>query len=414
LLSFSGGNVHKHKNIAVCTYDLSVLSGFHLKTISLLFFALALLSFNWASAQTAEGGCTSVTVTDVPAYPTVIFDVINWRTCQDGGGFYAGCDQDGREACCGLLLVNAFPKTPRYWLEKQQEDGSWLEISGPQISTVFDGLEEKGTYRVRLQLPAVEEYACGTDELGNPIRARRCMFDVNGTYRGVWGRWGTDQYTNNVIVGHTTSEDISYTFIDIPETGAEIAYDAGETVIMDVSDCKNYDLWWLAIFESNAQTSKRYKSNGWSTGTIPGGEIDLSDFWEEWDFETLHQYEVQFVTENRQCRNGIEYPNPNGWNNLNRTFFICPEGTGCKFGIDEREIVISPNPANSIIQLQNFQPDLDRNYVMTITDMTGRLVKSIPLMTDRVDISGLQAGMFVVNIFREGERVFNSKLIVNQ
>lgn len=123
---------------------------------------------------------------------------------------------------------------------------------------------------------------------------------------------------------------------------------------------------------------------------------------------------MQFVTENSKCRNGIENPNPNGWNNLDRTFFICPAGSGCKFEIDEREIVISPNPAKSIIQLQYFKPDLDRNYVMTITDMTGRLVKSIPLTADRVDISDLQSGMFVVNIFKEGERVFNSKLVVNQ
>lgn len=46
--------------------------------------------------------------------------------------------------------------------------------------------------------------------------------------------------------------------------------------------------------------------------------------------------------------------------------------------------------------------------------MAGRMVKNIPLTTDRVDISDLQSGMFVVNILREGELLFNSKLVVNQ
>lgn len=183
---------------------------------------------------------------------------------------------------------------------------------------------------------------------------------------------------------------------------------------MDVSDCKNYDLWWVAIFE-DGPTFSRYKSNGWTNGNIPNGEFDLTQLWNQnnWDFETFHQYTVQFVTENSKCRNGIENPNENGWNNLDRTFFICPAGSGCRFGIADREIIISPNPANNMIQLQNFEPGLDRNYIMTIADMTGRQVKNIPLTADRVDISDLQSGMFVVNILREGEPVFNSKLVVN-
>jgi len=390
-----------------------------MKNFNFLFVLMMLVSSNWMTAQTATGGCTKVTVSDIPPYPTVYFAFVGYKNCRDGGGYYEGCDEDEQPACC-RVIASGGPTTPRFWLEQLQDNGSWLEVEGPQFGTTFNNVD-KGTYRVKCQRPNIAENACGKDQFGNPIKARICLFNLSGQFIGYWGTWDNTPfgnqypitYSNTVVVGATTEDDISYTFIDIPETGAEGAYDFGETVKMDVSDCKNYDLWWLAIFE-DGPTFNRYKSNGWSTGTIPGGEIDLSTFWASWEFETFHQYEVQFVTENRQCRNGIENPNPNGWNDLNRTFFICPAGTGCKFGIDEREIVISPNPANSIIQLQNFQPDLDRNYVMTITDMTGRLVKNIPLMTDRVDISGLQAGMFVVNIFREGERVFNAKLIVNQ
>ncbi|MDV7399666.1 hypothetical protein RZS08_50090, partial [Arthrospira platensis SPKY1] len=62
----------------------------------------------------------------------------------------------------------------------------------------------------------------------------------------------------------------------------------------------------------------------------------------------------------------------------------------------------------------NFEPDLGSGYVLTISDLAGKTVKNIPLTTDWVDISDLPGGMFVVNILREGQLVFNSKLVVNQ
>lgn len=187
--------------------------------------------------------------------------------------------------------------------------------------------------------------------------------------------------------------------------------DEDEEVGIDATASKNYDLWWLAIFESGP-TYNRYKSNGWTNGTV--GQFPLSPFWEElpgWKFEPYHSYTVQFVVENRVCRNGIEVPGT--WNVNNQTFFICPAGTGCRFGVEGREITLSPNPAGSFIRLQNFEPDLDRDYEMVIVDLTGKIVKSLPLTMDYVDISDLQNGMFVVNILREEHKMFTSKLIVN-
>ncbi|RMG88598.1 MAG: T9SS C-terminal target domain-containing protein [Bacteroidetes bacterium] len=236
---------------------------------------------------------------------------------------------------------------------------------------------------------------------------------------GWWGTWSEkDYFTNEVLVGPTNESDIGYTFIDpTPNDPFEEGYDYGELVKMNTSASQNYDLWWLAIFETGP-TNHRYRTMGWTYGTVPNDEIDLTDFWNgpnnTWEFETFHQYTVQFVVENSKCRNGIEFPNPNGWNNLNRSFFICPAGAGCRFGTGGREITISPNPAGSVIHLENFEPDLDRDYRLTIADMSSKIVRSIPLTTDRVDISDLESGMFIVSIFREGEQVFSSKLVVNR
>jgi len=390
-----------------------------MKNIALLATLILLLFSNLAMAQTAKGDCTSIEVTNIPSYPTV-YTTAGFKNCRDNGGYYAGCDENGRPACCRIYTTGG-STTPRFWLEQLQSNGSWLEVEGPQFDNNFNNVE-KGTYRVKCQVPTIAENIC-TNANGNFNKSRVCVFNTLGQFIGYWGTWdntpySTTQptYSNTVIVGATTESDISYTFIDLPETGSEGAYDFGETVIMDVSDSKNYDLWWVAIFEEG-QTFSRYRSNGWQTGTVPNDEFNLTPFWEGNDgrrFETFHSYTVQFVTENSKCRNGIENPNPNGWNNLDRSFFICPAGSGCRFGIDQREIVISPNPANGMIWLQNFNPDLDRDYILTVTDITGRLVKNMPLTSDRISISDLQSGIFVVNILREGESVFNSKLIVNQ
>lgn len=377
-----------------------------MKHLTILLISILLMSTNWATAQTARGGCSSVTITSTPSYPTVYFAYVGYKNCQDGGGFYQGCDQNGSLACCRVITYGS-PTTPRYWLEKLQNNGSWSQIGGSQFTTTFSNLN-KGTYRVRVQIPAINEFACNSN-----VRARMCLFNTSGHYLGLWGRWGSTSYSNNIVVGATNENDISYTFIDSPETGAESTYDYGETVKIDVSECEDYDQWWVAIFE-DGPTYSRYRSNGWSFGTIPNSEFNLSNLWGNWNFEPFHTYTVQFVTENRRCRNGIENPNPGGWNNVDRSFFICPANSGCRLGIEEMEIVISPNPAKGIIQLTNFEPDIDYNYLMTVTDMSGRQVKNVFLTSNRVDISDLKSGIFIVTIMREDEIVFNSKLLVDQ
>lgn len=376
--------------------------------------------YGFAYSQTAKAtSCSEITVSYTPPL-TNIYTAGGYNDCDGAPTYYAGCDENGNPACCTVAHWYVTPAIGKFELEKLQDNGSWVMIGDAQFSLIFDNVEQ-GTYRVKIYPPNIAENRCSTNDYGQPIRSRTCVFNQSGQWVGYMGTYDNSPfdmeyppvYTNTVYVGPTSQEDISYTFIDEPETGAEIAYDFGETVKIDVSDCKNYNLWWLAIFE-NGPTFNRYKSNGWTNGTIPGGEIDLTQFWLNNNFETFHQYTVQLVIENSNCRNGIESVTANGWNDLNRSFFICPAETGCKLGIDNREIVISPNPASTMIQLQHFKPDLDRDYVMSITDLAGKDVKNIPLTADRVDISDLKAGMFLVSIFREGERVFNSKLIVSQ
>lgn len=387
------------------------------------FVLLLLLQSASAAAQTARGSCTGIiTVSDIPPYAAVFIGV-PYRDCRDGSGYYAGCDEDGHPACCRELPQNNYPTLHRLWLEKLQEDGSWLQVRGPQVNPAFNNVE-KGSYRVKCQVPAIAENICAKDEAGNVVKSRICVFNTIGQFRGYWGTWDNSPfggpqitYTNTVVVGATTASDISYTFIDpTPNDPFENGYDFGELVKMNAAASKDYDLWWLAIFESGPSFN-RYRSNGWTNGRMPNDEFDLTEFWDRgqgWEFEVFHSYTVQFAIENFACRNGIEQNPPTTWNNLDRSFFICPAGTGCRTGGDQQNVVISPNPASTSIRLLNFEPDLDRGYQMAFSDMTGRLVKSVILVGNEVDISELPGGMYVLNVQREGRPLFTSKLVINR
>jgi hypothetical protein len=155
---------------------------------------------------------------------------------------------------------------------------------------------DHGTYRLRVQVPVtVLHVSCGETSPG-PIE----VFNIQGQHIGYVGEYSTSvtpsYYSNSVVVGETVPGDISYTFIDIPETGSIYAYDYGETAIMDASACTNYDLYWLAIFESGP-TYNRYKSTGsWVSGTM--GVFDISEFWlgtSNWKLEPYHSYYIQWL-----------------------------------------------------------------------------------------------------------------------
>ena len=277
--------------------------------------------------------------------------------------------------------------------------GSWVKFGATQTTNNFylTGSDIHGTYRVGIEYPLIDYYCLNS--------LPTLSYDLNKHFVGYWAVYASIS-TNEVVVGASNSFDISYTFIDMPETGAEQAYDYGEIVKINTSNCKNYNQWWLAIFEEGP-IYNRYASKGWSGGTI--SEVDLSNLWVDyygWSFEPFHTYTVQFAIENSACPNYVV------WNNLDRSFFVCPAGSGCRFGIEEPKISLSPNPVHDIARLQNFIPDPSKEYQLTISDIAGRILRFEPLNTHEIDVSALNNGMFIVNVTSGPERIFTSKLVV--
>lgn len=352
-----------------------------------------------SSAQvTVVGSCTDVTIkgNTIPAYDQDLYNITSQSS-----------------PCAATVSNPAGTMKARMFLQRLNSSGQFVNVSSfPQYppNNTWPSLSH-GTYRVRVSIPkAVVALNC--------ISGWVNCYSLNGQYVGRKGYYPdieegelkTVFYSNIVPVGNTVPSDNSYMFVDEPETGGESTYDYGEVVKINTAASKNYNHWWVAIIENGG--ANRYNSWGWSSGTIPNNEVNLTDVWQtnhpDWNFEVNRSYTVQFVVENQQCLNG------SGWNVNNRDFFICQPGWGCRTGEDGREISISPNPASSYIRLQHFEPDLGREYRMLVSDLSGRVVKSVELTDSEVDISSLPSGMFVVSLLRDGQRVYQSKLVVNQ
>ncbi len=358
-------------------------------TLMVAFFVLLTIFYpnNMDAQPTATGGCSTVNVTGTPAYYH---------------SYFFGCFYYYQENCA-LFVSPSFcpPKQAQYQLQRATDTG-WTNVTSWQSSPNFSNIGTHGTYRVAVQIP--EAYIVSGCEGG-----LRKVYDISTTQViGYFGQWSATMYTNAVPVGKTVGSDNNYIFTESNPSGSPYAMDLNEIVGLDASASKNYNLWWLAICENSFNNCTRYKSNGWTYGTI--GQFNLTNFWADgtgWSFNEWTSYDVQFVVENSQCINDVY------WNVNYKNFFICAPGFNCRPGMEESEIRLGPNPAKSYVHLYNFRPDPGNQYELLITDLAGKKIKALQLQNDRVDISDVPEGMLVVNIFRDGRSIFTSKLIVH-
>lgn len=354
-----------------------------------------------AQSQTIEGSCDEVSVISVPSYDSDLIIAGGWKSCP-------GCNP------CERLYVTSPPiyMQTRHQLQKKTPSG-WTNIGGYEYGdySTFTNLS-KGTYRVLTQLPQRNTNVSCPE--GHPVLSFYTLGHLG--WHGSWIVNQTSSYSNEVIVGPTDSSDNNFDFIDIYGTGSSSAFNDGETVYVDFSETKNYSQYYLSINEEGG-TYNRWKdsnSGAWVHDLIDD-TYDLSNMWSSgtgWDFEPLHTYHVNFVNDNSKCRNTIEYPAPT-WNIRTKSFFVCPAGSGCREVVEERNFTIYPNPASNYIELGDFDPSVDSGYSLTLTSINGQTIKNVELSSDRIDISDLNSGMYIILLERNGQRVFQSKLMVS-
>ncbi len=367
-----------------------------MKNLTFFLFLSLLLCFEISThAQTAIGGCNSVSLISVPSYPLV--HIANWRVCPV-------CESQCNKRA---VSIPTFMQT-RNWLEKKQSNGSWVVVQGGTGGIHGDNVvftvSDPGVYRIRNQKPRKKT----TSSCPNGFE----IFLDNGQqtdfYQGIFTEFipGNSDFSwsNEVFVGPVQPNQIAYEFVDggggnLSQTG----FDFNELVRINTTGSQNFTQWWVAIFENDGPM--RWNSIGWQSGPLPT-LVNLTNVWgtgngNTWKFETFRSYTVQFALSN---------PCNQQWTNLDKTFFICPSGTGCREIESSDPISISPNPTYGQFELKNLS---DTPATITVMDMSGRELKRFNnSQNSNYDISDLNNGIYIVSVIQDNKRVLNSKISV--
>ncbi len=76
-------------------------------------------------------------------------------------------------------------------------------------------------------------------------------------------------------------------------------------------------------------------------------------------------------------------------------------------------ISLYPNPANSTFSLRDWKVKENVQQNVTLSDLTGKVIKSFKQPTSsEFDISDVSNGLYIVNVWEEGHKTFNSKISV--
>lgn len=68
-----------------------------------------------------------------------------------------------------------------------------------------------------------------------------------------------------------------------------------------------------------------------------------------------------------------------------------------------------PNPANDVLRLEN---TFSADAIISIYDITGKMVKEVSLSESEMNVSTLAAGMYTFSISLEGQKVSNGKFAI--
>jgi hypothetical protein len=359
----------------------------------LFFFNLAIINFANAQILTSPT-CSSILVAQPGAN---IFDTGDLYISGFCGVVFTPLSKT--DVCNFSVGSNCQPAANQYQLMLVASGGD-IVMSNWTINTTFNNLSH-GTYYVNQRSPIPKT---PTAQCPKPL-----AFNNIGQQIGFIGQW-TFSKSNEMVVGATVQNDMSWNF-----TGTS-PFGSNAEIKMDVTNTKNYDIWWLGIFEIGGKN--RSWSQGWSTGLIPfsktsptkrildlkqlpGGPFANGNF-----LELPVKYRVQFAIAKQQC-NTV-------WTNLDRDFAICPASLGCRSDEDQA-IILSPNPASNTFKLNNIDVSAESQTKVFVTDISGRTVKAFEVDgQDDFDISDLNSGLYLVSVMNNGGRIFTTKLSVSK
>lgn len=358
---------------------------------------LFLLSFT-LKAQTITGDCHDIAISNLPAYQPNLIE-----------SAYVTANSGCLKHIAGVYL----PAKPHVWLEEKDwaAGGTWIDLTGPTGHTThnmpfnpfFTGVAH-GTYRIRTRVPVVYTTPTCPNGItyvnaGDQVVGKQAVLDPH------------DYYSNETIVGATDATDIQAAFFS--GGSSPNSYDNGDDPVLDCSGSKNYDEFWIAIFENGPPN--RYASfwNSWQQGPMVNPQLSMTYIFSgtnnwQWNFVDFTSYTAQFAIRNSSC------PSQPVWTHLDRDFFICPVGSGCKLSRkaeDLREIKVGNT--QSLLRIMNVRAVDAESYSLIITGADGRMYKKLNQLDAslEVDIQDLPSGMYVVHLYQANEQRFVGKIV---
>ncbi len=346
-----------------------------------------------------EGGCNSISEVSYsrPDGSNLYVD------SQFDGGPHLLYGQDGSAPCNLFFGGGPINGTgPRYFLQKfDYSSNSWNATGGYQYTRNFTSVAD-GTYRVAFDTLFVPLFPnCDGQGIPGPARIFNSAQQVIG-FRAQYAP--TSIFSNTVIVGETEQNDINAVITDVSGVPT-VNFDDNDQVILDLSDCTNFDRYRIAIQQVTG--SNNYQSGGWQIGTPTS--INLNDIWTQnfssWKFWSNRRFRVQVTLDNQDCQNGV-------WNEKFYFFDTCSGGANtCRF-TENTELDVFPNPATDMFIVRNLDLSKANRYDLMITDVTGRMIRNERLTGSQVDVSDLNPGLYIVRINAEGEKVMQSKVVM--
>jgi hypothetical protein len=360
-----------------------------------LFIALIIFTFvREVNCQVATSTCSSVSLISPPPLPNNVIHM--------GSGGYSCKNCNG--GCYNEAISSNPPVMQLYSRIERKVNGFWVSYGNGLLkyeNYPSWNVTDQGTYRIKCYKPKI--YKTSSCPNGFDVKIPGgAIVGKEGIYSGEDAQYIV--YSNEVTVGPVTSNQVVYSFVDGGNGNSQASgFDFGELVRINTTGCKNYTHWWVAIFE-NGGANRSNSLGGWQSGALPT-LVNITNIFRinhpTWNFENGLTYTVQFALSN---------PCNTEWTNLDKTFNICPAGSGCREVDVNEPISLSPNPTSNEFRLLNL-PETESQ--ISISDVSGRKIKNFTAKDeDTFDVSDLGNGMYFITVFNEGTSVFASKLLV--
>ncbi len=278
------------------------------------------------------------------------------------------------------------------WEVFKKTSGGWYSIKlVANESKVFELNDlEKGEYRVECYHSKIAGGGCSS------------VSNLLGQNVGCMGIWVSDGSTEAIEIGEP---EVNANLIDISGTYFNDLVCMGDPIFLSGEHSYGEAAYHISISQvSSSGATLAWNSTGWVVGQL--GTVNLLDIWKDghpsWEFWGGYTYRVTVALSQMPCT---------GWKSKNYTFDAVI--TGCKTSNNNLHVDVElyPNPATDYINIKGYN-DLEEDVLLSIFDLQGKIIKSEYIYADRVDVSYLDEGIYLIQLATANGVITSEKIVI--